>query len=335
MTDETAAVLDTPAPITSEDDELGAMFDKLTADEGVTLEEAEAHTEEDAPAQEEVAAEEAKPEPVAAPPDLPATIKAKWGDMTPEVQEAVLASQRDLSRKLADQGRIVQASRPVYDVLVQAAQELPSLQNMTPDQIAQDVFAMAKIQHNMNNDPVKTLMGIAQQYGVTDSLRQMMGAAPATDADTARASMAQEIANLRNQLQQSTNPAMIDARISQFAASRDVETTVTSYAATKENWSAVENVIPTMIPLAKARLGEGASAKDVLEAAYDMAVYADPDLRAKVMTAATAPAKPDPARTAAQLAAKSVNVTSRPGAAKQRTEDQIYGDIWDAAQNRK
>ena len=328
MTDETAAVLDTPAPITSEDDELGAMFDKLTAEEGVTQEEDAGEAPVEAEAAQEVAVEEAKPEAVAAPPDLPASIKAKWGDMTPEVQEAVLASQRDLSRKLADQGRTLQASRPVYDVLVQAAQELPSLQNMTPDQIAQDVFAMAKIQHNMNNDPVKTLIGIAAQYGVTDSLRQMMGAAPATDADAQRNSMAQEIAALRKELQQSANPAMIDARISQFAASKEVENTVTSYAATKENWSVVESVIPTMIPLAKARLGEGASAKDVLDAAYDMAVYADPDLRAKVMTAATAPAKPDPARTAAQLAAKSVNVTSRPNTSKQLTEDQQYEAIW-------
>ncbi len=145
--------------------------------------------------------------------------------------------------------------------------------------------------------------------------------------------LAQEIKSLRAQLQQAADPNMIDQRISQSFASREVENTVSTYAATKEHWAAVEPVLPMMIPMAKARLGEGASAQDVLNAAYDMAIHADPDLRAKVTVAATAPAQPDPARTAAQRLAKSVNVTSRPGTARTLTEDQALGAIWDKHRN--
>ena len=147
MTEQLAAV-DTPAP--SELDEMGALFDKLTAD-GITEEEtpiakeeptdglqqeekAEGLTEENAePAPEPEKPAEPAPE---APTDLPPALRAKWANMPEEARDAVLSSHRDLARRLADQGRVVQASKPVFDVLVQAAKEIPTLADMTPQQIA-------------------------------------------------------------------------------------------------------------------------------------------------------------------------------------------------------
>jgi hypothetical protein len=266
---------------------------------------------------------------VEAPADLPAGIKAKWADMPEEARDAVLSSHRDMSRKMADQGRIVQAAKPIYDVLVQAVQDIPTMANMTPAQIASDVFAMAKIQGEMARDPVKTLMGIAQQYGAVDGMRAALaGKAPEPSQQNAIA-MQQEIRRLQAQVQQITDPALIDQRISATMATKDVEGVVASYAASKPFWAEAESAIPAMIPLAKARLGDGASHKDILDAAYDMAIHADPALRAKATAAAPAPVVADPARVAAAAKAKSVNVTSRPPTGAPLTDQQVYSRIWD------
>jgi hypothetical protein len=323
MTEQIAAVAETPAP----DDEMGALFDKLTAD-GIDEEQPEV----EAPESEDAAPEpvaETVPEPVEAPADLPAGIKAKWADMPEEARDAVLSSHRDMSRKMADQGRIVQAAKPIYDVLVQAVQDIPTMANMTPAQIANDVFQMAKIQGELARDPVKTILGIAQQYGAIDGMRAALAGKAPDQSQQNTIAMQQEIRRLQAQVQQFADPALIERRISATMATKDVEGVVASYAASKPFWAEAESAIPAMIPLAKARLGDEASHKDILDAAYDMAIHADPALRAKATTAATAPVVADPARVAAQVRAKSVNVTSRPAGDKPLTDHQVYSRIWD------
>lgn len=326
MTEAIAAVEQTPAPI-SEDDALAVVWDNMTAD-GVEEEGApEAQVEEAAA---EVEAEpEAAPEPVDPPSDLPASIKAKWGDMPEDVREVVQASHRDLSRKLAEQGRVVSAARPIYDVLVQAAHEIPTIRNMTPQQVAQDVLQMARIQAQVANDPVKTLMGIAAQYGATEGLRAALGGQAAPEAAQMNMALVQEVRQLRAQLQQVATPAAIEARVQETITGKEVERMVLDYATSKPFWNDAEPIIAQMIPLALQKLGEQASRKDILDAAYDMAIHADPALREKVAAAAKAPVQPDPARTVAQMRAKSVNVTSRPGQGKPLTEDQALAAVWD------
>lgn len=82
------------------------------------------------------------------------------------------------------------------------------------------------------------------------------------------------------------------------------------------------------IGLAYDQSGNGASAQDILDAAYDMAIHAIPALRAKV-TAAAAPAT-DPRLTAAQMKAKSVNVVSRPsGQGRALSERDAMAAVWD------
>jgi len=332
VTDQNAAVETTPAP--TEDEAYGAMFDKLTA-EGIEPEPEE--TAQDAVQEEKAEGLTEQPEPeateqaapvVEAPPDLPAPIKAKWAAMPEDAREAVLSSHRDLSRKLADQGRVVQASKPIYDVLVQAAQDIPTMRDMTPEQIARDVFAMAKIQGQLATNPVQTLLGVAQRYGAMDALKQALTgqAAPAAQENIA---LANELREVKAQLARIADPNAIERQVSQTLTTRDTERMVMEYAGQKEFWGAVESQIPAFIPMVQQRLGEGASAKDILDAAYDMAIHANPDLRAKLTPPAPQPAPVDPARTVAQMKAKSVNVTSRPAPAREPTETQALGAVWD------
>jgi hypothetical protein len=345
MTDTPAAV-ETPA---SELDAMGAIFDKLTADgiepepvteepqDGVQEEKAEEVTQDETSAEaEEAETQEQKPAPsVEAPTDLPASIRAKWADMPEEARDAVLSSHRDLTRKMADQGRVVQASKPVYDVLVQAAQEIPTLKDMTPAQIAADVFKMAQIQGQLAANPVQTLLGIAKQYGALEGIQQaLQGQAPSQAAQD-NIALVQEVRQLRAMLQNTADPQAIDQRIQQTLTVRDAERMVAEYAAQKEYWGEVEPIMPTFIPMAQQMLGAGASQQDVLDAAYDMAIHARPDLRTKVSAPAKpAQAQPDPKRTQAQLNARSVNVKpAAPSQFKPKNERDAMSQAYDRLVN--
>lgn len=345
MSDQAAAAVEAPAP--TEDQSMAELYDRLTA-EGIEEEKPEEapaqpesapETAEEAPAEADAAeageaatddaeSEEGEPEPVEAPSDLPTTLRKQWANIPEEARDAVLSSHRELSRRMAEQGR---ALRPIHDVLIQAAQEIPTIRDMTPEQVARDVFSMARIQGELAQDPVKTLLGIAQRYGATEGIKQALGGQSPDNAAQQNMQLVQEVKQLRAMLQQQADPQALEQRVMQTMTVRETERMVQDYASGKEHWGDVENVIPQMIPVAQQMLGEGASAKDVLDRAYDMAIHAIPDLRAKVtVAAAPAPAQPDPARAAAQRKAKSVNVKSTSsGKPKPMNEDERLAAIWD------
>ena len=318
MTEENAAPVEgTAAP--SDLEQMGAIWDKM--------QEAPEPPAEAEPAEAEPAETEDQPSLAAieAPTDLPAAIKAKWAGIPEDVREAVLQSHRAMAGKLTEQGRVTQAAKPVYDVLVQAAREIPSMQDMTPAQIAADVFEMAKVQHALNSDPVGTLLQIAQEHGALQGLAaRLTGQPPQADAG-----IAQQIQALQQQIAQLADPSLVDRHVEKTLATREVNRVVDEFASSKkETWADVEPVMPMFIGLAYDQSGNGASAQDILDAAYDMAIHAIPALRAKV-TAAAAPAT-DPRLTAAQMKAKSVNVVSRPsGQGRALSERDAMAAVWD------
>jgi hypothetical protein len=328
MTEENAAPVEgTAAPETAELDQMAAIWDKYQGEAETPEEKAPEET-----AAEPEKAEEAAPETtlaaIEAPTDLPAAIKAKWAEIPESARDAVLASHRAMAGKLTEQGRVTQAAKPVYDVLVQAAREIPSMQDMTPAQIAADVFEMAKVQHALNTDPVGTLLQIAQQHGALQGLAARLSG-QAVDVQAGQSVvLAKHLQTLQEQIAQLSDPAKVEFRVEQALAQREVSRTVEEYASTKEHWADVEPILPQFIEIAQQGQGDGASAKDILDAAYDMAIHAIPALRAKV-TAATAPAT-DPRLTAAQMKAKSVNVVSRPsGQGRPLTEREAMEAVWD------
>jgi hypothetical protein len=329
------AAAEAPAPDTSETDAMAAIYDRLaeSAPAEPAAEAPEPATEAaEAPAEAEAA--EPAPEPQEAAPEaptgLPQGIRAKWADLPEPARDELTRWHDSLNRRMAEQGRVVQAAKPVFDVLVKAAQEIPTLADMTPDQIARDVFSMAQLQSQFAQKPVQTLIGIAQQHGALDALRQALAGASPDKTAQENIALAQELRQLRAQLQKVADPNAIDERVTQTITMRETQRMVEDYARSKDHWGDVESVIPQMIPLAKQRLGSSASAQDVLDAAYDMAIHAIPDLRAKVAAAAQAPAAADPARTAAQVKAKSVNVRSTAsGQPKPASEREALERVWD------
>jgi hypothetical protein len=319
MTEQTAAVEETPA---TEADALGAIYDKLTAESPIEEEEPQTPAEREAVQTPEVVED--------APSDLPAPIKAKWGALDKEARDAWLARDRDQGRRLAEQGRLVSGVKPVVDVLARAVNEIPGLKNMKPEQVARDVFEGAKMVAAIKANPVANILNLARQHGAEDALKAHFAGQAPSDAAQQNIALVQKVRQLEQQLSQVSDPNRIMSAVEQRLTARDTENFVASFASEKPDWQQVEPFIPNMIPLAKQRLGQGASAQDVLAQAYEMAVYAHPDLRAKTMAAAQAPAASDPARTAAARAAKSVNVTSQPtGADREMSERQRMAAVWD------
>lgn len=293
------------------DAELAAAYDRAHAAEAETQPAQEAVQE---PAQEAVE--------VALPSDLPSNLRDHWAAIPEQARAAVLAGHRDLQQRMAEQGRVVKAAKPVFDVLVQAAQDIPTIRNMTPDALARDVFQMAQFVGALNENPVNAILAVAQRHNALDGLRQALGQQGSPD-------MAREIADLKRQLAQVAAPDAIESKVNSILTMRSATQIVADFAAKQPHWQAVEHVIPTMIPLAK-QMKPGASETDVLAAAYDMAVNALPELRQKLAAQA-----PDPAVTAAQ-AAKAVNVKPVPGDNKAPlSEDEALAAAYDRAMKRR
>ena len=313
------------ATTTTEDDDLSAAFDRISS-EGVE-DEAE-QPESDVEATEQEAEPEAPV--VEAPTDVPVALRKHWQAMDPEAREAIVTSQREMSRKLSDMGREVQGLSPIKSVLVQAAKEMPGLANMRPDEVASQVFQLAKISNDFKTKPLDTFIGLAKQHGMVDALRQALGGN--AEGATNTAAMQQEIIALKEQLSRAVNPDFIREQVSAVTMQERLTADVQAFAAEHEHWADVEGVIPEFIPAIKAAM-PNASAKDVLARAYDFALQAyRPDLKAKAQAAVKAADVPDPERAKAAIQAKSVNVTGKvSGEARKMTEEEILSAAYDRA----
>lgn len=327
MEDTAAAVAPAPEAVDEDTAAMAAVWRKNNAPEEAPEPEPAAEAPEEAP-QEPTAEEAAEPElepeaepveAVEAPDHLPSAIKAQWAAIPPEAREAINAAHLRMGERLAEQGRVTAAAKPVYDVLVGLARSHPAVANMPPAAIAQEV---AQLYSGLQQDPVRTLAAIAQNYGALDGLRAALNGQPAPPPaapDPRRLAAAIPDLVARE----------VERRVTEHQALSSAEQTAREFAASKPLWADVEGDLPDFIRLVQ-KQRPGASPKDTLDAAYDMAIHARPELRAKVQAAAIpAPAQPDPARTEAQLRAKAVNVpASRPTTSPRMTEDEIMQAIY-------
>lgn len=312
------------SPVETQDDEpdYGAVYDKLTAEEAP-------ETPTEAP---EAAEEVAQPpqEAVEAPTDVPVALRKHWQALPEDAREAVLSSQREMSRKLSDMGRQVQGISPIRDVLVDAVKANPAIANMRPEELARDVMELAQFSAAFKSKPLETFITLAQKHGMTDALRQALGGQPQAAQQTA--TLQKEIAALKQQLARAADPEFIREQVSAVTMQERVMSDVQAFAAEQEHWGEVEAFMPDVIQLVRKAMPD-ASGKDVLARAYDVALQTyRPDLKAKAQAAVEAAATPDPERTQAALKAKSINVTGRTtGKPREMTEEEIYSAAYDRA----
>lgn len=343
------AMPEAPAETMTEDQILDAAFDKMqpeeeaddqTPDKPETGED-EAAAEEAAEGDDEAAeGEEGEadgPEPVEAPTELPRAVRDAWKDIPETARDAIVEAQRDANRKLSEQGRLIQGISPIRDVLVDAAQKLPALANMKPAEVAQEVMQLAQLSHQFNAQPVETITGLIKKHGLERAVFQALQGQGVPQGTRENVTLKNEIASLKRQLAQVSDPEYLREQVTAFTTESQTQAEVNAFAQQAEHWGAVENHMPVAIQMAKAKLGQDASPKDVLKAAYDLAVsqFVPDGQKAKSEPAARKAAQDNPEKTESARNAKSVNVTSRPSnKPKKLTADEAMEEAWRRMQSK-
>jgi len=337
--DEVISPVETPStPEPSEDDALAAIYDKLTeepaadAPEPAVTDEAPDQQDDEAQIEEQTPQEPAEPPPSF----LPGAVKEKWASLDPDVREAIAHSQGEMSRKLADATRQVQGIGPIRDSLTELSREFPQLLNMKPGEVVAEMREMAVIGQHLQQDPIRTLLAVAEKHGVTGQLAEFFNGkqvSPNSNAAQQHISTLQaEIRGLKQQLEQVGNPEYLQSQVSSFMEQQSAMNEVTSFAKSAEHWDKVEAHLPKIIPFVR-DAKPGASTADILKASYEMAIQQlVPEARARGQAGEEPAITPDPRKAEAALKAKSVNVKgSMSGNPRKLSEDEMLAQVYDRA----
>lgn len=313
----------------TEADEMAAIWDKHNASEqeDQTPQQLETKVEAENEPSESV---ETEAKAVEIPSDIPKQLKEHWADLPESARTSVEDFARETNRKLSEQGRLMHGIAPIRDSLVEATEKFPHLADMKPQDVAKEVFQLAEISAQFQQKPIETLLGLAQKHGIVDQLKQAVNGQPVQSNNQLREVM-QANEELRREIAQLKDPNYIRSQVTAVTSEERTLSEINSFAQTAEHWDKVEDTIPALIPAVREKMGEHASAKDVLQAAYDLAVgWVLPKEEKAPETATEQVAKlADPEKAKAVLKAKSVNVSGQPS--KPRTLSQREADeaIWD------
>jgi hypothetical protein len=335
-----------PNPAPSADDQLGKVWDRLMRDNGAERGEGgkfasptgSEQPKDGGQAEPAAAAPGATaPAATAAPAHLTQALKAQWDKMPEEARAEVARLTTEWDRKFGEQGKQLGQVKPIADKLTAAVQQFPEFKGMTPDQLAEGALQLAAVQSALHKNPLQTIVEIAQHYGVLPHLAaalQGTDVKPGDSADSGRiiAGLERKIANLEADLKKVGSPDTVRSEISRTMLEKDTETLVKDFAKGKDFYGDVEARLPDFISIVLANGGQGRPPADVLSDAYDMAINAIPEVRAKVRAAearATA-AVPDPKRTEAARKAASINVKpSANGKDRALTDEEAMGAAYD------
>jgi hypothetical protein len=357
--DSGAAVIDAPQTdtVAVTDDALGAVWDKYERDNGAdratdgkfaSSRAAEPTTEGTQPAAGEEpleggeggeAAEAGSTAQTAAP--LPSNwqsneMKEVWAKIPADLQPVIAAHDAKIRETLSKQGNALQAWKPISEIINENKDYFDGTKaQYKPDDAIKAMFETVR---QLDTHPVETLVQIAKEYGVLDKLAgafRLEGEDGAA-VNTQNAALVAEISELRNtirELQSGFKPEIVDERVTQKLLEREEHAAAQDAIRRTSKDMPLFDAVPEddmvhYIHRAKAKLGTG-SKDAVLKLAYDMAVNADPDLRARA-AALNGAAVTDAGKVAAQKAANAANLRSTStGKARELSEDELLGSIFD------
>lgn len=333
--------------VNNDEGELGAVWDRFERDNGAEREngrfvspDPEKRVPLEGGAEEGQADTSSTPDVVSVP--LPANWQGKeeaWSKVPADLKPVLAEIDGGLHRTLSDQGRQISAFKPVLDViernknLFDGSVKDENGRAITP---AAGIEYLFNVQKAMDINPVETILTIADRYGARDKLAAALGQKPA-EGQQGTQELRSVIAGLEQRIAALTNPAAIDERINrkltEKAADEAAEAEIGRLAKDKPLYSEIsEEDMVDSIHKARRKLGDAASKEAVFNLAYDMAVHADPDLRAKAAAAKPA-AVADPKKVEAAKRANGVNVTSTSsGKGRALTEDEELAEAYDKAQ---
>lgn len=224
-------------------------------------------------------------------------MKEKWGTLAPDVQAEILRRENDIHKMVTSKEGDLRLGREMKDV-IGPYMPIITAEGGNPVAAVQSLLNTAyQLRTGTPQQKVALIHQIAETYGVD------LGQAGTHQPDNYIQSLHNEIA----QLKQTLNPDAIMSRLQEKQENDRIHAEVNAFAANPAN-KHYEQVKAFMAPL----LASG-QAKDLQEA-YDMACYANPNIRSTLLQEQDAERQ---AKRKAELTAKkqaAVSVTGSPSA---------------------
>jgi hypothetical protein len=209
---------------------------------------------------------------------LPAAVKAQWSELKPEVQQAFHKLEDSVQTAKAEWGKKGERLNR-YDEII--APRLEKLQLQGIDEFTY-IKTLAAAQDYLERDPVGGLQYLARSYGV--DLRQLAGqalqmtGAEGQQAPTLPPELQRILQPLQQQVQTLQQELAQTRQLSEAEKFAQARSEVDTFASDPANMY-FENVRPVVAKLIET--GQAATLKD----AYDMAIWASPEIRPLLLNA--------------------------------------------------
>ncbi len=248
-----------------------------------------APTDTQVPGSPQAAPPDPAPPVIDAPQSLPADVKAKWASLPPDVQSYWANRESEVHKKFTTDGEKIKALSAFEEALQPFQARLQQVQ-APPHEYVRRLAAADQL---LASDPFRGIQEVARLYGI--DLRQAVTGQP--DPSSALHSKIHELETRLSEREKADEQARLNAanqQIEQFKKDRPY----------------FEDAVDMMDKLIRSGAAKG------LEDAYDMAINAHPEIRAKRDTEAKAAAEKKAAEEAKAKAAADAKISplaSRPG----------------------
>lgn len=332
------------------DDELSAVYEKMTTDqseddaeESDDKGETEAKSDDDASEAEDKAdddkADDNKGEAKSsrAPQSWPAAQRDKFDKLDPDTQEFLLAQDSHMHARSSQMGRQIAAAAPVMEMLKEAE---PMFQHHGATS-HEGVKQLLTVQRALDTNPVATILDIAERYGATDDLRDMLSAEMDTGSlppDPIVSRLEAKIAAMQTKIDQQESQRVAHERAAREAQQRQAVARsfdeVSAYSSDKPDFDQLAGDIEAMIPMIDAQNPHWTN-QQVLDEAYNRAVWANPATRERQLARQNAEAQAASADAAQRASrAATINVHGQPTSNRQMTDDELLASTYDRMHNR-
>jgi hypothetical protein len=319
------------------EDTMGAAFDKLNEDSATetpepALDENPAETDEGEHPEKETATEETKPAEeaqVEPHPRWSEEFKAKFSALPQDAQEMILAREKESEKavtqktmELAEERKSIQAINQVIDPLRENLQRAGVSD-------AQYIETLIEADRMLQFKPREAIAYLARRAGIDLSQAGLTDQQPDQSSDRVRM-LEQNLQTLQQQIERDRIKESQDRTIGEiesFASEKDA-----TGQALRPHWSDLQDDLAPLVSAIRQRNPEK-SPRDILQAAYDQAVWANPTTREKMLAAQEATRKEQTSKTVAQARqANAVNIRGKAGGemrAKPTTIDDTLSDVFD------
>lgn len=251
------------------------------------------------------ASKEQSPKPVSAfraPQSWSASAKAKFGELSPEIQQEVIKRERDFDKGLQQNAGLANFGRSLAEV-ISPYQAMLAAEGASPVEVVSDLMRTAYLLRTAPpQQKLQLFRQVAQQFGV-DLNGLTTTEEPYVDPHIAALQQRQQ--QLEQYLQQQHLQAQQQSQQAQAQETTRLSSEIEQFANDPAHVY-FEEVRADMAALLKA-----GRARDLADA-YEMAIWARPDIRSSLMQEQEAKRKAEAARRAKDAAAAAVSVRGAP-----------------------